>query len=813
MKILKFGGTSVGTPENIRQVGSIIQKSIQEDPDISVVVSAFTGVTNDLIHVSQLARQRDRKYLKILQRCEKRHTETVKVLMPSSAQPVLMQVQKIFHELQDILHGIYLLKELTPRSIDLIMGFGEQLSAYIISRYLILQGLPAIYTDARKLLITDDVHGHANILYQKSARKIRRFYDKNPGLKIITGFIATTSDGILTTLGRGGSDLTASFLGAVLKADEIQIWSDVDGVMSADPGKVPDAFCLKNLSYEEAMELSHFGAKVLHPPTIQPAMEKSIPIRILNTFNPDFEGTRVQKDPIPHEFPAKGITSIHHIALLTLQGSGMVGVTGISARAFSILAHHAISVILISQASSEHSICLAVKPEDALPAKKAIEKEFELEIKARFVDRVHVEKDLSVVALVGESMRKTPGIAGKLFRALAERSVNVVAIAQGSSELNISVVVSQVDEVRALQAIHEAFFSKTRRLNLLLCGTGLIGSEFLRQLDENHDKIQKSKNLDLHLIGLANRRYGVFRANGIPPADWQKILMQGHISPDPEFFLRQLKNFQGGQTVFIDLTASEEISQTYESYLKNGVSVVAANKIANTGDYEYYQTLQSLSRKKEIFFRYETNVGAGLPVIQTLKNLLETGDTILKIEAILSGTLSYLFNTFQSGEKTFSEIIREAQEKGFTEPDPRNDLNGLDFARKLLLLMRECGERVNLEDIWIDPLLPTACFEAATVEETYTILKNYDPQFEKARLRAAKNNRILRYIGVYENGKGRIELTEIDPDHPFARLKGSDNAIMFTTKRYHENPLVIQGPGAGAAVTAAGIMSELIIEN
>lgn len=813
MKILKFGGTSVGTPENIRQVSRIIQKAIREDPEISVVVSAFTGVTNDLIHVSELARRRDRKYLKILQSCEKRHIETVKTLIHSSTQPVLLQVQKIFHELQEILHGIYLLKELTPRSVDLIMGFGEQLSAYIISRYLISEGLPAIYTDARKLLITDDVHGHANILYQKSARKIRRFYDKNPGLKIITGFIATTSDGISTTLGRGGSDLTASFLGAVLKANEIQIWTDVDGVMSADPEKVPDAFCLKNLSYEEAMELSHFGAKVLHPPTIQPAMEKGIPIRILNTFNPGFEGTLVQKNPIHHEFPAKGITSIHHISLLTLQGSGMVGVTGISARAFSILANHAISVILISQASSEHSICLAVKPEDALPAKKAIEKEFELEIKARFVDRVQVEKDLSAVALVGESMRKTPGIAGKLFHALAECSVNVVAIAQGSSELNISVVVSQADEIRALQAIHEAFFSKTRRLNLLLCGTGLIGSEFLRQLAENHHNIQNNKSLDLQVIGLANMEYGVFRADGIPPSNWQKILMQGHPHPDPEFFLRQLNNYQKGQTIFIDLTASEEISQTYEAYLKNGISVVAANKIANTGDYNYYKMLQSLSRKKGLFFRYETNVGAGLPVIRTLKSLLETGDTVQKIEAILSGTLSYLFNTFQSGEKTFSEVIREAQEKGFTEPDPRNDLNGLDFARKLLLLMRECGEVVNLKDIRIDPILPAACFKAATVEETYTILKDYDPQFEKARLSAAKNKRLLRYIGTYENGKGSIELTEIDPDHPFAGLKGSDNAIMFTTKRYHENPLVIQGPGAGAAVTAAGIMNELIIDN
>ncbi len=476
MKILKFGGTSVGNPKNIRQVARIIHNEQQSEADISVVVSAFTGVTNDLIRLSDLCRNRDQKYKIILSACEERHIDTVKELIPDSPETVRNQVKKSFDELREILHGVYLLKELTPRSADLIMGFGERLSATIISRFLASQGMAALYTDARKLLVTDDVHGHANIHYQKSARKIRRYYQKNPGLKVITGFIASTPEGISTTLGRGGSDLTASYLGAVLNVDEIQIWTDVDGVMSADPGKVPDAFCLKTLSYEEAMELSHFGAKVLHPPTIQPAMEKGIAIRILNTFNPSFEGTLVQKDFTSNEYPAKGITSIPDIALLTLQGSGMVGVTGISARAFTILANQGISVILISQASSEHSICLAVKPENALLAKKSIEKEFQLEIKAHIMDPVLIEKDLSVIALVGESMRKTPGIAGRLFHSLAERSVNVVAIAQGSSELNISVVVSRHDEARALRAIHNAFFSRAKRLNLLLSGTGLIGA-------------------------------------------------------------------------------------------------------------------------------------------------------------------------------------------------------------------------------------------------------------------------------------------------------------------------------------------------
>lgn len=812
MKILKFGGTSVGTPENIIRVAHIIQESLRTDPDISVVVSAFSGVTNDLIDMSQLACKRNVAYKKLLKKCENRHLDTVKVLIPSSYEGFLDHVKHTFEEIDEILHGVYLLKELTSRSLDLIMGFGEQLSAYIISQYLTTQGIPALYTDARKLIITDNVHNHANIHYQKSARKIRLYYQNHPGLKIITGFIASTPEGIATTLGRGGSDLTASFLGTVLHADEIQIWSDVNGVMSADPSKVPEAFCLKTLSYEEAMELSHFGAKVLHAPTIQPAMEKGIPIRILNTFNPTFEGTLVQKDVTENGFPAKGITSIHDIALLTIQGAGMVGVTGISGRAFSALANQGISVILISQASSEHSICIAVSPENAIPAKIAIEKEFALEIKTHLMDRVLVEEKLSVVALVGERMRKTPGIAGRLFHALAEWSINVVAIAQGSSELNISVVVSQTDETRTLRAIHEAFFSKATCVNLLVCGTGLIGREFLSQLDKNHENIQNEKGVNLRLIGLANLDAGLFNPKGIDPSTWEKALENGQKNPSPDFLLKSIKTFKEGKTVFVDLTASDVISKTYVDFLNLGVSVVAANKIATTSAYEEYLTLKSLSKQTAVSFRYETNVGAGLPVVRTLQSLLETGDKIIKIEAILSGTISYIFNSFNPGGKPFSHIIREAQEKGFTEPDPRNDLNGLDFARKILLLMRECGEIAEIEDIIIEPLLPLECFTVRSIEDMYEILKNYDKTYENRLLEAEKNNRLLRYIGTYEKGKGTIQLKEIDIHHPFAHLKGSDNAIIFTTERYFENPLVLQGPGAGAKVTAAGVMADILEE-
>jgi aspartokinase/homoserine dehydrogenase 1 len=812
MKVIKFGGTSVGSSENIQKVANIISKQAKKDPDISVVVSAFTGVTNQLIKISELAQKREYTYIKLMSDCEKRHYRILKELIPNPSDEMFKHLQNEFEELNDVLHGVYLLKELTGRSSDLILGFGERLSAYIISRFLDSSGIPSQFTDTRKLIVTDDSHGHANIDYQKSARKIRRYYTNYPGIKIVTGFIAATSSGISTTLGRGGSDLTASFLGAVLKADEIQIWTDVDGVMSADPGKVPDAFCLKTLSYEEAMELSHFGAKVLHPPTIQPALEKGIPIRILNTFNPDFEGTLVQKEFTSNGYPAKGITSISNVSLLTIQGSGMVGVTGISARAFTTLAKYGISIILISQASSEHSICLAVKPESALSAKKAIEKEFLLEIKTHIVDKVMVENNLSVVALVGESMRKTPGISGRLFHALAERNVNVVAIAQGSSELNISVVVDQNDEKTALRAIHDAFFFCAERINLIVCGTGLIGREFLHQLSENQTQILENKNLNLQLIGIANIDNAVFNPGGISFSDWETLLVSGDKNPEPDYFLKKIKHLPGGKSIFVDITASPEISQTYTEFFKAGVSVIAANKMANTGDYEAFKTLRKTCRDHAVFFRYETNVGAGLPIIRTLKSLLDTGDRILKIEAVLSGTISYIFNSFKTGGIPFSRVIHEAQEKGFTEPDPRNDLNGLDFARKLLLLMRECGEGVNLTDIHVEPILPKDCFSAHSLEDFYTTLETHDHDFHKLLYETAQSGKVLRYMGTYENGKGRIELKKLPADHPFSGLKGSDNCIVITTERYHENPLVIQGPGAGAKVTAAGLVSDLISE-
>lgn len=811
MKIIKFGGTSVGSSESIRMVGQIISNQVKRDPMLSVVVSAFTGVTNQLIQISEQAQKRDQSYKKLIADCEKRHFRVLKELIPKSSDDEgNKHLEKEFEELNDVLHGVYLLKELTGRSSDLINGFGERLSAYIISQYLNSLGVQSIYTDARKLIVTDDSYGHANIEYQKSARKIRRYYKTRPGVKIITGFIAATSNGITTTLGRGGSDLTASFLGAVLKADEIQIWTDVDGVMSADPGKVPEAFCLKTLSYEEAMELSHFGAKVLHPPTIQPALEKGIPIRILNTFNPDFQGTLVQKDFISNGYPAKGITSISNVSLLTIQGSGMVGVTGISARAFTMLAKSGISIILISQASSEHSICLAVKPGSALMAKKTIEKEFELEIKARIVDKVLIEKDLSVVALVGESMRKTPGISGRLFHALAERNVNVVAIAQGSSELNISVVVDQKDETKALRAIHDAFFSRAKHINLIVCGTGLIGREFLKQLADNRKHILDNNNLNLQLIGLANINKALFRPEGINPSEWENLLQCGDKNPAQDYFLKKLNELPGGKTIFVDITASPEISRTYTEYFKAGVSVVAANKIANTEDYQEFSTLRKTSMDHNVFFRYETNVGAGLPVIRTLKSLMDTGDKILRIEAVLSGTLSYIFNSFRKDGLSFSKVIREAQVKGFTEPDPRNDLNGLDFARKLLILMRECGEKVNLSHIYIEPIFPIDCFSAESVEDFYSVLEKYDRDFDQLINKVLESGKVLRYVGTYNNGKGKIELKQLPPDHPFAGLKGSDNCVVFTTERYRENPLVIQGPGAGVKVTAAGLVHELI---
>ena len=811
MKILKFGGTSLNKAENVKHVINLIKQQYQSCNELSIVVSAFGGVTDSLIDISSLAENRDSNYGSCLKSLEQRHYEIIDQLFTTrGSQKIKKIISNLWEELEDVVHGIYLIKELSKRSLDLIMSFGERLSAHIVTEYAVQSGLQAQFLDVRELVVTDDNFGSAKVDFEVTLKNISDYYKKQKGMKIITGFIASTEQGATTTLGRGGSDLTASIFGAALGADEIQIWTDVDGVMTSDPEKVQDALSLDSLTYEEAMELSHFGANVLHPPAIQPALEKNITIRILNTFNTDFKGTILTKRLRSSDHLIKGISSIEDIALLRIQGSGMIGVPGIASRLFSALAKGRINVILISQASSEHSICIAVDPTIVNDAKKLIESEFTLEIDAHLIDNVIIERGLSIIAIVGENMQKTSGISGRLFSALGENGINVVAIAQGSSELNISVVVSKNDEIKSLNAIHEAFFlSESKSVNLFIVGTGLIGSTLLNRIEKDYDFFLKKQHIDFRVMALANINDMVLNESGIDLSDWENTLGKYQEKMDISNFIEKMKRMNLPHSIFVDCTASEEITEFYPEILKSNISIVTPNKIANIAAFEKHQELRELSKKHNTHFLYETNVGAGLPVISTLQGLLISGDIITKIEAILSGTLAYIFTSVNKN-KSLSKVVKDAMEKGYTEPDPRTDLSGMDMAKKLLILVREMRVRMELDDIILERFLPDACFEVETVEDFLKELEKYDNRFEEKRKRAEEKGKVLRYIARYEDNKARISLEEVNVNHPFYFLEWSDNIIAFTTERYKETPLVIKGAGAGAEVTASGVLADIV---
>lgn len=810
MKILKFGGTSVATPQNLEKVISIINHPKKIKAEIAVVVSAFGGVTDDLIDISHLAAEGNESYQESLRKLEMRHLTAVKTLIEIRLQStVLAQVKLLINELEDVLHGIFLIRELTPKTLDFVLSFGERLSAFILAETLRSRDIDAEFLDAREVIQTNAEFGKAKVDLATSYQNIRGWFASHPALQIITGFLGATPKKETTTLGRGGSDYTAALFGAALDAKEVEIWTDVDGLMCADPRKVPGAFSISRMSYEEAMEMAHFGTRVIHPPTMQPLSEKKIPLRIKNTFNPAFEGTVIgaRSDA---QFMITGLSSIDEVALLRIQGSGMIGVVGISQRLFGTLARQKINVILISQASSEHSICLAVVPGDAEKAKETIESEFQLEMLARQVDAVIIEYNRSVVAVVGENMRKTPGISGKLFSALGKYAINVVAIAQGSSELNISIVISRRDEAKALNAIYQMFFqADTKSVNIFLVGTGLIGSTLLKQIANQSATLFREYGLNLKILGLANIDKMLLHEKGISAADWETELNERGESVNLNAFVNWMKKRKLPNCVFVDCTASESLTDYYESILGAGISIVTPNKKANSGSYEKYRRLRRSAQRNGAKFYYETNVGAGLPAISTLNDLLRSGDEILKIEAVLSGTLNYIFSSL-SATKKLSDVVLEARDKGYSEPDPRDDLNGLDFARKMLILAREIGHSVELEDISIEPLLPPHCLQADSVEQFFTELKTVDAEFETRREAAEKSGKRLRFVGVFENDQAKLKQKAIGPEHPFYHLNGSDNMIVFTTARYRENPLSVRGPGAGAEVTAGGVFADLI---
>ena len=812
MKVLKFGGSSVAQPDRIRGIVDILKGYYASGDHFTVVFSAFGGVTDGLIQMSELAARGDDRYGQLFQEFADRHQDSISDLIQDSAlrDETAGQMRRSHEVLKNLLYGIFLVREASARTMDYVLSFGERSSAYIITQCLQQAGVPAEFLDARRIIKTDKTFGNAKVSFEKTYEKIAEHYREHPKVQVVTGFIASAKGGLTTTLGRGGSDYTASLLAAGLKAAAIEIWTDVSGVLTADPRRVKKAFTIPRMSYAEAMEMSHFGAKVIYPPTLMPALKQRIPLYIKNTFEPEFPGTKVSEESDTNGTAVRGISSINDVALCTVSGTGMFGVPGIAGRIFGALALANINVILITQGSSEHAISFAVQPAAAERARDAVEEAFAFEIERGVVNRIKVEKDLSVVAIIGENMRYQPGISGRLFRALGKNGINAVAIAQGSSELNVSVVISREDETKALNALHEAFFlSDYKTLHLFIVGAGLIGGTLLQQIDKQNAYLRERRGLEVKVVGLANSRKMIFDPDGLDLRNWKPRLMDSDLVTDLPVFVGRMRDLNLSNSIFVDNTADGQIASFYEAILDDSISISTPNKIATSSGYLQYQRLKNIADKRGVQFRYETNVGAGLPVISTLRDLIDSGDRITKIEGVLSGSLSYIFNNFD-GSRPFAEIVREAKTKGFTEPDPRVDLSGKDVARKILILGRETGIPLDPENVTVRGFLPAGAMEAASVDDFFQVLDERADYFTELQRSAAAEGKVLRMIATLEGDSAAVGIQRVGPDNPFYTLSGSDNMIVFTTDRYSVRPLVVRGPGAGAEVTAAGVFAEII---
>ena len=811
MKVLKFGGTSVGSVESISKLVQIIEKEQAHSGNPVVVLSAMSGVTNLLATIAEKAEQGG-TFSNELKELEERHFHVIKELLAVSKQnPVFTKLRILFNELEDLLQGVLILRELTPRTRDQILSYGERCSALMISKIFGQKLDDDLFVNAAELIKTDSTYGQARVNMELSEMLIRDHYSRNSDKIIfVTGFIASNEEGSITTLGRGGSDYTAAIVGSALNAEEIEIWTDVNGMMTADPKMVKKAFSLPELSYTEAMELSFFGAKVIYPPTMIPAFLKKIPIVIRNTFEPEFQGSVIRHNCQSSNLAIKGISSINDISIINIEGSGMVGKAGFSGRLFSLLAREQINIILITQSSSEHSITFAIHPSDAARAQYLIEHEFELELLAKKIEAPVFEQDLSVLAIVGENMKQTPGISGKLFHSLGRNGINVRAIAQGSSEYNISVVISRDDLNKGLNAVHDAFFVELNKtLHVFCLGTGNIGTTLFKQVLEHKDFLQKHNGIQIKVVGISNTRKMMFNDEGITLENWENDLQEQGETAELSTFVKRMKVMNLPNCVFADNTASKSPIEFYHEIFSSNISIVTCNKIGNSGSLAQYKEFRDTARLHGVDFFYETNVGAGLPIVKTLKDLMISGDRIISIESILSGTISYIFNNYK-GDVTFHDIVKQAQEKGYTEPDPRDDLRGTDFMRKMLILARDAGYELETEDIDIESMLPQSCLDAKSVDDFYLALKAENDFFDTIKKQAEEGKKVLRYIGKLENGKVKISLQMVNDTHPFYALSGSDNIISFTTERYRERPMVVKGPGAGAEVTAAGVFADIV---
>ena len=810
MKIVKFGGSSVGSGQSIQNVLSILQNKYASGEKFIVVSSAMSGVTNILTELAQIASE-GKDFKKGLIEIEQRHFTVIKEMITVKNQnPAFTQIKIFINEIEDLLQGVYSLRELSLQSKDLILSYGEKCSTFLLSQIAKQYFSESIYVDTSLLIKTDSNFGNARVHTPVTEHLLQEFYKEHSHqILFFTGFIASNENNRITTLGRGGSDYTAAIIAAALDAEEIELWSDVDGMLTADPRVVKKAFSLSELSYTEAMELSYFGAKVIYPPAMIPAFRKKIPIVLKNTFNPSFKGTRIEEHTHKNAYPIRGISSIDEISLINITGSGMIGKIGFSGKLFSLLAREHINVILITQSSSEHSITFAIEPKDVHKAKQLFNSEFELELETNKLNPPIIEENLCVLAIVGENMKQTPGISGKLFQALGRNGINIHAIAQGSSEYNISVIIKRKNISKALNAVHDAFFTQlTKTLHVFSVGTGNIGATLLRQIDAQSDFLRENNGIEVKINGIANSRKMIIDEEGIDLTQWQERINKGETSNLDEF-IQKIKLLNLSNCIFVDNTASPITGTYYKELFESNVSVVTCNKIANSSSYKDYKDLKDTARRRGVDFFYETNVGAGLPIIRTLKDLMTSGDRIIKIEAILSGTISYIFNNFR-GKTSFYEVVKKAHELGYTEPDPREDLSGKDFMRKMMILARDAGYQIEEKDVELGAILPESCFKAPSIDDFYEELKKSDSYFNELKEKAENENKVLRYIGKLEDGKASVNLEFVDASHPFYNLTGSDNIISFTTERYKFNPLVIKGPGAGAEVTAAGVFADLI---
>jgi aspartokinase/homoserine dehydrogenase 1 len=809
MRVLKFGGTSVANAENIEKVIGIVTEKMNDEALI-VIVSALGGITDALLECGRLAADGDENYIEKLRVIEQRHIAAVKELIPVQQQSALLSlVKKMCNEIEDLCNGVFLVNELSSRTIDKLLSYGELISSQMIAAAFNAKGTGCRWVNAKELIKTNSDFGKALVDFKETNNNIKNFLQKNDDkLFIVPGFVASDSKNITTTLGRGGSDYTAAIFAAAADASSLEIWTDVSGMMTADPRWVANAKIISSISYQEAMELSHFGAKVIYPPTIQPVLNKNIPVWIKNTFAKDEPGTVIKAIAESDSDIIRGISSINNIALLSLEGSGMVGVPGFSKRLFESLSNASINVILITQGSSEHSICVGVEGVNADKAKRVIDLAFSGEISIGKVEPLIIEKDLSIVALVGDHMKSHPGISGKMFGALGKNGVNVRAIAQGSSERNISAVINTADVRKAVNVLHEEFFETSyKQLNIFIAGTGNVGSKLLRQLNQQQKFLKDHLRLQIRVVGIANSKKSILKDEGIDLSNWENLLAKSSGS-DINQFTNAIVEKNLRNSVFVDVTASEQVAEVYERLLQKAISVVACNKIACSSAYSRYKKLKELSNEFNASFLFETNVGAGLPVIGTLTDLLRSGDNVHRIQAVLSGTLNFVFNNYD-GKRLFADVVKQAQDEGYTEPDPRLDLSGKDVMRKIMILAREAGEKIEMDDIENRSFMPESCMQGS-VENFYAEMRKHEDHFKKLYDDAAQKKNKLKFVAKYDNGKASVGLQHISPEQDLFHLYGKDNVVLFYTDRYKEQPLVVKGAGAGAEVTASGVFADIM---